>query len=127
MGNAAVIPGGTRLADGSLIGVQSVPPTHPVEPGSSWLGSPAIFLPRRQSSGPFDEAVTFRPPARLVACRLAVEFRRVVLPATLGYVLFVVGTLLAFGWPGRCAAVAGPGAAGGYLGPRCWSRGWWRG
>ncbi len=83
VGNAALVPGDTRLPHDSLIGVLSVAPNRAVEPGSSWLGSPPIFLPRRQSSGCFDESVTYRPPARLVACRLAIEFLRVVLPSSL--------------------------------------------
>jgi non-ribosomal peptide synthetase-like protein len=86
VGNAALIPGDTRLAHDSLIGVLSVAPPEGVEPGASWLGSPAIFLPRRQASEKFDESLTFRPPLRLVLCRLIVEFLRVVLPATLNFV-----------------------------------------
>jgi non-ribosomal peptide synthetase-like protein len=95
VGNAAQVPGDTQLADGTLIGVHSVPPTTPAEPGSSWLGSPAIFLPRRQSSGSFDESVTFHPPARLVATRLAIEFFRVVLPAVLVCGSLILGSLVA--------------------------------
>lgn len=83
VGNAAVVRGHTRLGDSSLIGVASVPPARPVDPETSWLGSPAIFLPRRQTLEGFSEAVTFRPPRRLVACRLAIEYLRVTLPATL--------------------------------------------
>jgi non-ribosomal peptide synthetase-like protein len=83
VGNAALVPGDTELADNTLIGVQSVPPSRSVAPGTSWLGSPAIFLPRRQSSGSFDEGVTYHPPARLVACRLAIEFFRVIMPSVL--------------------------------------------
>jgi non-ribosomal peptide synthetase-like protein len=86
VGNAALVPGDTRLGHDSLIGVLSVSPPRPVEPGSSWLGSPAIFLPRRQTSAKFDESRTYRPPARLVACRLAIEFFRVALPSTLNFV-----------------------------------------
>jgi non-ribosomal peptide synthetase-like protein len=95
VGNASLVPGDTRLAHGSLLGVLSVPPTGPVEPGTSWLGSPAMFLPRRQPSEKFDEEVTYRPPARLVACRLAIEFVRVVLPPTLMYTLFFLYALAA--------------------------------
>jgi non-ribosomal peptide synthetase-like protein len=96
VGNAALVPGDTRLAHDSLIGVLSVAPPDSVEPGSSWLGSPAIFLPRRQVSEKFDESLTFRPPLRLVLCRLLIEFLRVVLPSTLNYVamfLMVLTTL----------------------------------
>jgi non-ribosomal peptide synthetase-like protein len=94
VGNAAQVPGDTQLADGTLIGVHSVPPTTPAEPGSSWLGSPAIYLPRRQSSGSFDESVTYHPPARLVATRLTIEFFRVVLPAVLVSGILILGSLV---------------------------------
>jgi non-ribosomal peptide synthetase-like protein len=90
VGNAALVPCGRQLADGSLIGVQSVPPAEALPAGSSWLGSPAIFLPRRQESADFGEARTFRPPARLVAGRLSVEFFRVLLPPTLLYAAVVL-------------------------------------
>jgi non-ribosomal peptide synthetase-like protein len=95
IGNTSLVPGDTRLAHGSLLGVLSVPPPGSVEPGTSWLGSPAMFLPRRQPSEKFDEEVTYRPPARLVACRLAIEFVRVVLPPTLMYTLFFLYALAA--------------------------------
>jgi non-ribosomal peptide synthetase-like protein len=96
VGNAALVPSNTRLADNSLIGVQSVPPSQPIEPGTSWLGSPAIFLPRRQVSEKFDESVTFNPSARLVACRLSIEFLRVVLPSVLLSTFALLGTLAAY-------------------------------
>ncbi|ODH02069.1 peptide synthetase [Nostoc sp. KVJ20] len=89
VGNAALVPSNTHLGNNSLIGVQSVPPTQPVKSGTSWLGSPAIFLPRRQQNECFDESVTFRPSIQLVAARLAIEFVRVILPPTLIYVAFI--------------------------------------
>jgi non-ribosomal peptide synthetase-like protein len=88
VGNAATIPGRTTLGDDCLIGVQSVPASHNVPAGTSWLGTPAIFLPRRQASQKFDEAKTFTPPASVVAGRLAIEFVRIVLPPALMYVMF---------------------------------------
>ncbi len=91
VGNAALVPGGTRLADGVLIGVHSLPPERPAEPGTSWLGSPAIFLPRRQESEAFDENVTYRPKRSLVALRLAVEFLRVLGPPSFRTAAVVVG------------------------------------
>ncbi len=96
VGNAALVPSNTKLADNSLIGVQSVPPSKPIERGTSWLGSPAIFLPRRQESAKFDDSVTFNPPARLVACRLAIEFFRVTLPSVLLSTFALLGTLVAY-------------------------------
>jgi non-ribosomal peptide synthetase-like protein len=85
VGNSAVIPAGTALGDGVLIGVLSVPPPAAADAGrrdSSWFGTPAVFLPQRQVSGQFDEGSTFRPPRRLVRQRLAIEFARIILPLT---------------------------------------------
>ncbi|MEU0559503.1 Pls/PosA family non-ribosomal peptide synthetase [Dactylosporangium sp. NPDC006015] len=83
VGNAAFVPAGTTLGAGSLVGVQTLPPDEDVPDGTSWLGSPAMHLPRRQSSGTFSEQETFRPPRQVVAHRLAVEFARATVPASL--------------------------------------------
>ncbi|WP_347057292.1 Pls/PosA family non-ribosomal peptide synthetase [Blastococcus sp. HT6-30] len=83
VGNAAFIPSGTHLGDGSLIGVRTVPPSTEVEAGSSWLGSPAFFLPRREIFDEFTEEQTFRPSRARVRARYAIEFLRIVLPSSL--------------------------------------------
>lgn len=93
VGNAALVRSHSQLGDNSLIGVQSVPPSRSVEPGTSWLGSPAIFLPRRQPSEGFGDDVTYHPRATLVACRLAIEFLRVTGPAILFYLSLVLFSL----------------------------------
>ena len=104
VGNAAVVPAGTELGDGSLIGVHTTPPASGVPAGSSWLGSPAIFLPRRQESQSFGDELTFRPSRRRVVERLAIEYLRVTLPATmLGAVGFL--TLLAIADVARHASL----------------------
>lgn len=82
VGNASFIPAGTTLAPDSLIGVHTVPP-RAVEPGSSWLGSPAIYLPKRQESASFDDRLTFTPSRPRVAERLVYEYFRVTAPASL--------------------------------------------
>lgn len=82
VGNAAVVPAGTKLGDGSLVGVSTLPPDDGVPEGTSWLGSPAMHLPLRQGSGSYSEAQTFRPPRKVIAHRLAVEFVRATLPAS---------------------------------------------
>lgn len=82
VGNAAVVSAGTRMGDGSLVGVSTVPPRTGVPDGSSWLGSPAIHLPQRQHSGDFSEEETYRPPRAVVAHRLRIEFLRATLPGT---------------------------------------------
>jgi non-ribosomal peptide synthetase-like protein len=93
VGNAAFVPAGTRLGDGSLVGVSTLPPDDGVPAGTSWLGSPAMHLPLRQSSGSFAEEETFRPPRKVVAHRLAVEFCRATLPASMlgaGFYLYLL-------------------------------------
>ncbi|MGI5141086.1 MULTISPECIES: Pls/PosA family non-ribosomal peptide synthetase [unclassified Streptomyces] len=90
VGNAAYLPAGTRTGPGSLIGVGTVPPQDGVPAGTSWLGSPAIHLPQRQSSGNFPEELTFRPTPKAVRRRLAIEFFRVTMPASvLGVTAFL--------------------------------------
>ncbi|WP_369386425.1 Pls/PosA family non-ribosomal peptide synthetase [Streptomyces sp. CG1] len=83
VGNAALVPAGTRLGPGCLVGVGSVPPSGRLPDGSTWLGSPALRLPVRQDSGRYPERLTFRPTRRAVLGRLAIECFRATLPATL--------------------------------------------
>ncbi|OLT47702.1 hypothetical protein BJF85_15020 [Saccharomonospora sp. CUA-673] len=83
VGNAAYVPAGTRTGSGSLVGVLTVPPPAGVPDGTSWLGAPAMHLPRRQDSGDYPERETFHPPRRRVAERLAIEFVRVTAPASI--------------------------------------------
>ncbi|KAA0017009.1 Pls/PosA family non-ribosomal peptide synthetase [Antrihabitans cavernicola] len=90
VGNAAFVPAGTRTGTGSLVGVLTVPPTGDVPEGTSWLGSPAMFLPTRQDSGDYAETQTFRPTRRLIGHRLLIEYFRITLPAT------VIGVSLYF-------------------------------
>ena len=83
VGNSAVIPSGTKIGDGVLIGVLSIPPASPADalkPNSSWFGTPAIFLPQRQTAHQFDEGSTFRPRRRLLLQRIAIEGVRILLP-----------------------------------------------
>lgn len=82
VGNAAVVPAGSRLGSGSLVGVSTVPPEDGVPEDTSWLGSPAIHLPNRQDSGSFSETETFTPPRKVVVHRLTIEFFRATLPAS---------------------------------------------
>ena len=85
VGNSAVVPGGTTLGDSVLLGVMSAPPPAPdrrVKDGTSWLGTPAIFLPKRQTGEPVPEMVTYRPSRKLYLLRAGIEYFRVTLPTT---------------------------------------------
>jgi non-ribosomal peptide synthetase-like protein len=83
VGNAAIVPVGSRIGGNSLLGVHSVPASRQLESKTSWLGSPAIFLPRRQESLQFNEDLTYCPRPGLVAWRLFIEYIRITLPATI--------------------------------------------
>ena len=67
IGNSAVLPPGAVIGDSCLIGCLSVPPADAADAmraDTSWMGSPAIFLPQRQPSGAFSEEQTYKPPRK---------------------------------------------------------------
>ncbi|MEC3978498.1 Pls/PosA family non-ribosomal peptide synthetase [Amycolatopsis sp. H20-H5] len=97
VGNAAFLPAGTTMGAGSLLGVGTVPPRDGVPEDSSWLGSPAMNLPQRQDSGDYGEEETFSPPRKVVAHRLAIEFFRATLPASILGVSFYLYLLVLSG------------------------------
>lgn len=97
VGNGSLIPSGGTMEEGTLLGVMSKPNGERIEAGTSWLGAPAIFLPRRQIIEGFGEEMTFTPPMSMVALRLFVEFFRVVLPSTL-YLGGLTVSIFAFRW-----------------------------
>ncbi len=85
VGNSAMVPAGTILGSGALIGVLSAPPLNSADAageGTSWLGSPAIFLPQRTVNQTFSERSTFNPTRTLYVQRYLIEFIRVILPVT---------------------------------------------
>ncbi|MEU3351792.1 Pls/PosA family non-ribosomal peptide synthetase [Streptomyces sp. NPDC037389] len=84
VGNGALVPGSRRVGDNALLGVHSLAPETPISPETTWLGSPAIFLPHREAGKAFDPRLTYSPSRGLIAARLAIEYFRVTLPATIG-------------------------------------------
>jgi non-ribosomal peptide synthetase-like protein len=86
VGNSALVPQGYELGDGMLIGVLSVPPTpeqlHNEQQSGDWFGSPAISLPRRQSSGDYPASLTTHPSAGRKLARGIIELIRIILPET---------------------------------------------
>jgi non-ribosomal peptide synthetase-like protein len=85
VGNSSLIPQGYHLGDNMLIGVLSVPPTP--EQGDNnagdWFGSPAISLPRRQSSGDYPDSLTMNPSWGRKFARGFIEGIRIILPETI--------------------------------------------
>ncbi len=97
LGNSAVVPAGTTIGENSLLGVLTVPPSDPgqaTQPGSSWLGSPPVRLPRRQSSAGFSEKRTYQPNRRARLVRAMVEAFRVTLPSA-GFIIVTTTVLTA--------------------------------
>ena len=90
IGNSAMLPPGTVIGDNCLIGCLSAPPPNPADAAradTTWMGSPAIFLPQRQVSTAFSVETTFNPTAKLQAQRALIEFVRVILPSTFFIIL----------------------------------------
>ena len=85
VGNSALIPQGTELGDGMLIGVLSIPPDNKVLETNSakdWFGSPSIPMPQREKSENFDDKLTFFPSKATYRKRAFVEFIRIIIPHT---------------------------------------------
>jgi non-ribosomal peptide synthetase-like protein len=84
VGNSAVISPGTVLGNEVLVGVLSKMKTEniPVPDGTSWFGSPAVYLPKRDVNHDFAVNRTYKPTWKLFVMRYFIEFFRVTLPAT---------------------------------------------
>lgn len=85
IGNSAVISPDTRLGNDVLVGVLSKMSNEnlPAKDGTSWFGSPAVFLPKRDINHDFSAERTYKPTRKLFMLRYSIEFFRVILPATL--------------------------------------------
>ena len=98
IGNAALVPVNVTLGNDCLIGVMSTPPRHQsTGDGTSWLGLPPMFLPKRDVNTDFSDAETYHPTRSLYAKRYAIEFFRATLPTAinLNTLLIVVFVFLA--------------------------------
>jgi non-ribosomal peptide synthetase-like protein len=85
VGNSAVISPGTQLGNNVLVGVLSKMNNEnlPAADGTSWFGSPAVYLPKRDINHDFSIESTYKPSRKLFALRYFIEFFRVILPTTL--------------------------------------------
>ncbi len=95
IGNGAYVPDGAVVPDDVLIGVQTrTPKNEQLKSGQTWMGSPPLLLPARETLHGFPESLTFRPsPLRRIG-RGLVEALRIVLPLALviatGYLIVVL-------------------------------------
>ncbi len=95
VGNGAVIPAGTTMGSGSLVGVLTIAPEDREQAGrkgAGWLGSPPLLPTRRQLCAGFQEQTTFRPTRKLQWARGCWEILRITLPGA-GFAVATVGVL----------------------------------
>jgi non-ribosomal peptide synthetase-like protein len=84
IGNGAYIPDGTSIPDNMLIGVLSRPPTHEkMSSGDTWLGTPPINLPARETTQGFPAHLTFSPSLTRRLARGLIEAFRIIAPHAL--------------------------------------------
>jgi len=95
VGNSAVLSPKSRLGDDVLVGVLSKMKEEnlPAKNGTSWFGSPAVFLPQRDINHDFSLGRTYKPSKKLFFYRYFIEFFRVVLPST--FFIFFAGLITA--------------------------------
>jgi len=86
LGPGSILRGGTRLEDDSLLGVMTLSPRRPAA-GTSWLGTPALELPRVPDAT--DPSRTVNPPRRLKLARGVMDVLRLLVPNTI--VLLIEG------------------------------------
>jgi non-ribosomal peptide synthetase-like protein len=105
LGNGAILTGSTRVADDSLVGLLTVPPQQSQD-GTSWLGMPALELPRRPE--PADPGRTTEPSRMLIAARAVVDLIRILAPGAISVALasLVFWALAAIGAGGGLWAMA---------------------
>lgn len=84
IGNSAVISPDTKLGNDVLVGVLSKMSAAdlPAKDGTSWFGSPAVYLPKRDINHDFTAERTYKPTRKLFFLRYCIEFFRVTLPTT---------------------------------------------
>ena len=84
VGNEAVVPPGTDIPSGSLIGIKSKPPSNEdMAGGGIWFGSPPIKLPVRQQFGDVAANWTYEPSKWRQLGRAVFEAFSVSLPTML--------------------------------------------
>ncbi|KAK9765645.1 hypothetical protein K7432_005843 [Basidiobolus ranarum] len=97
IGNSALLPSGVAMGKDCLLGVLSTP-GHNVKSivdNSSWLGSPALFLPIRQAPVlNWPKERTYNPTNWLYVTRYSIEFWRVFLPNIVTVTLMVTLTVV---------------------------------
>lgn len=97
VGNDAVVPPGSEIPNGALIGIKSKPPANSeLSEGDTWFGSPPMKLPVRQTFDGGGAAWTYQPPFWKKAARAVYEAINVSLPTML-FITFGTWAVESFG------------------------------
>ncbi len=97
IGNDAVIPPGSEIPTGALIGIKSKPPTNSeLSEGDTWFGSPPIKLPVRQRFDGGGATWTYQPPLWRKFMRALFEAVHLSLPTML-FITFGTWAVESFG------------------------------
>ena len=97
IGNDGVVPIGSEIPEGALIGIKSKPPSDiAVQPGDTWFGTPPIKLPVRQRFDGGGANWTYEAPRWKKVVRAIFEAVNVSLPT----MLFIVVGTWTVGWLG---------------------------
>jgi non-ribosomal peptide synthetase-like protein len=90
LGNGAVVPGGVRVPEGTLLGINTVADPRLMRPHTAWFGHPPLRLRRRPVSAA-DSRRAEHPSALRRASRLFWETARFLLPIgpVLAFVLYL--------------------------------------
>ncbi len=97
VGNDAVVPIGSEIPEGALIGIMSKPPANQaMSPGDTWFGTPPIKLPVRQRFDGVGANWTYEAPRWKKFARAVFEAVHISLPT----MLFVVFGTWSVEWLG---------------------------
>lgn len=99
LGNSALLPVGSDVGSGCLIGVLSSPPpgTGSVPDKTEWLGSPSFKLPHRKKVEGFSDEQTYKPTAGLYFARMWVDALRIMAPSAIE-IVSLIGVLAFLIW-----------------------------
>ncbi|HEY3788720.1 MAG TPA: AMP-binding protein, partial [Urbifossiella sp.] len=93
LGNYAVIPIGSTIPDGVLLGVCTVADAKLIRPGTSWFGHPPFELPKREILTA-DLTLTYRPSTLRFLHRVFWEWLRFAIPIGPALLIFAWFTLM---------------------------------
>lgn len=91
IGNQAIVPFTSAIDDNCLIACLSIPPNvQRVPANTSWFGSPAVLLPRREIFTGFTEKETYVPSVKLRLGRALVDFCKIAVPPILSFCILAL-------------------------------------